>query len=68
MEDKRLFVQRINEALVECGDGRYDYLRDMPLTYVRSECGAECVTNGITRVNVGGDSLPALMKEIRPLF
>ena len=24
VEDKALFVRRINEALIECGNGRYD--------------------------------------------
>lgn len=68
MEDKRRFVKRINEALVECGDGRYDRLKSEPLTYLRTECGAEYVTDGRTRVCVDGDSLPALMRDIRPLL
>lgn len=34
-EDKALFVQRINEALIECGAGRYDWLRETPMEYVR---------------------------------
>lgn len=68
MENKRLFVQRVNEALLECGDGRYGYLSEQPLTYIRTECGGEFVTNGQSRVCVEGDSLTAILEDIQPLF
>ena len=43
VEDKALFVLRINEALIECGAGRYDWLRETPMEYVR-EGASEYVT------------------------
>lgn len=67
VEDKELFVRRINEALIECGAGRYDYLRETPMEYVR-EGASEYVTLRDERVSVFMDSLPAMLFDIRALF
>ena len=45
MEDKELFVKRVNDALVECGDGRYDRLESEPMRYER-EGRRETVSDG----------------------
>lgn len=63
VEDKALFVRRINEALIECGAGRYDYLRETPMEYVR-EGARESVKCGHRTAGVDGDSLPAMMSDI----
>lgn len=63
VEDKALFVRRINEALIECGAGRYDYLRETPIEYVR-EGASEYVACGHRRASVTMDSLPAVMADI----
>lgn len=71
IENKALFVQRINEALIECGAHRYDYLAETPMTYEVDEHGEEWVRiEGMEhkRANVSIDSLPALMTDIRPLL
>lgn len=70
-EDKALFVQRINDALVECGAHRYDYLAETPMVYEVDDHGEEWVLiEGVDhkRANVSIDSLPALMTDIRPLL
>lgn len=67
VEDKALFVRRINEALIECGNGRYDYLRATPMEYVE-EGFSEYVTLRDERVSVFMDSLPAMLFDIRALF
>ena len=63
VEDKALFVRRINEALIECGAGRYDYLRETPMEYVR-EGAREYVRCGHRTAGVSMDSLPAMMGDI----
>lgn len=63
VEDKELFVRRINEALIECGAGRYDYLRETPMEYVR-EGDREYVTCCHRTARVSVDSLPAMMGDI----
>lgn len=63
VEDKALFVRRINEALIECGAGRYDYLRETSMEYVR-EGASEHVACGHRRASVTMDSLPAVMADI----
>lgn len=63
VEDKELFVRRISEALIECGAGRYDYLRETPMEYVR-EGAREFVACGHRRASVTADSLPAMMGDI----
>ncbi|WP_461185960.1 hypothetical protein [Adlercreutzia sp. CNCM I-6216] len=63
VEDKALFVRRINEALIECGAGRYDWLRETPMEYVR-EGASEFVECGCRRAFVTIDSLPAMMGDI----
>ena len=55
-EDKALFVRRINEALIECGAGRYDYLRETPMEYVR-DGASEYVTCCHRTACVSVDSL-----------
>lgn len=67
VEDKALFVRRLNEALIECGAGRYDYLRETPMEYVE-EGFREYVTLRDERVSVFMDSLPAMLFDIRALF
>ena len=62
-KSKAAFVDALNSALISCGDGRYDFLRENPLAYevvgpeeyVRSGGSAACVT---------GDSLKALMADL----
>lgn len=63
VEDKELFVRRLNEALIECGAGRYDYLRETPMEYVR-QGAREYVRCGHRRASVTADSLPAMMGDI----
>lgn len=63
VEDKALFVRRLNEALIECGAGRYDYLRETPMEYVRDGAD-EFVECGCRRAGVTMDSLPAMMGDI----
>lgn len=63
VEDKARFVAMLNDALVECGAGRYDYLRETPLEYVR-EGRREFVACGHRRACVTMDSLPAMMADI----
>lgn len=67
MENKELFVKRVNDALVECGNGRYDRLMDMPMRYVR-EGSKETVSDGYGAVNVAMDSLPAMLADMARLF
>lgn len=62
-EDKGKFVSMLNDALVECGAERYDYLREQPMEYVRDGC-EEFVVRGIRRANVTLDSLPAMLGDI----
>ncbi len=62
-EDKALFVQRLNEALVECGARKYDYLIDEPLIYERVGVN-ERVRQGGKEANVSMDSLTALMYDV----
>lgn len=62
MENKELFVQRLNEALIECGDGRYDFLADTPMVY--EDCiYSESVELRGAKAIVTGDSLTALAVE-----
>ena len=63
VEDKALFVRRVNDALVECGAERYDYLLETPLEYVR-EGDREYVACGHRRACVSMDSMPAMMSDI----
>ncbi|MCU7584552.1 hypothetical protein N1614_04210 [Adlercreutzia muris] len=63
VEDKALFVRRLNDALVECGAERYDYLRETPMEYVR-EGDREYVACGHRRACVTMDSLPAMMADV----
>lgn len=63
MEEKARFVELLNAALVECGDGRYDHLADQPMVYERSG-GEEFVTRGIRRACVTGDSLVGVLQDI----
>lgn len=67
MEDKELFVKRVNDALVECGDGRYDRLESEPMRYVR-EGRKETVSDGCGTVSVAMDSLPAMLADMARLF
>lgn len=71
VEDKALFVQRINEALVAFVAHRYDYLAETPMVYEVDERGDEWVSiDGVEckRANVSIDSLSALMGDIVPLL
>ena len=67
MENKTEFVERINNALIECGDGRYDFLAETPLCYDNLE-EIVFIQGRYPAVNVYGDSLTAMMKDIVQLF
>lgn len=67
MENKELFVKRVNDTLVECGNGRYDRLMDMPMRYER-EGYKETVSDGYGCVSVAMDSLPAMLADMARLF
>lgn len=71
-EDKERFIEMINDALIECGDGRYDYLKDEPLVYHRDNDGQdryETVSQGQWNVvSVTYDSLTAMMADLHDLF
>lgn len=62
MEDKEGFVRAVSAALAEFG-GRYDWLRERPLAYVRRG-GEEFVEVDGAQVCVTGDSLRALMRDV----
>ena len=64
MEDKEGFVRALNAALVEFGDGRYDWLRERPLAYHTGRGGEEFVAVDGAPVCVTGDSLRALMRDV----
>lgn len=63
MEEKARFVELLNDALLKCGGGRYDYLASQPMVYERSG-SEEFVTLGIRRACVTGDSLVGMMQDI----
>ena len=63
MEDKEGFVRALSAALAEFGDGRYDWLRERPLTYLVRD-GEEFVDVDGAPVCVTGDSLRALMRDV----
>lgn len=63
MEDKEGFVRAVSAALAEFGGGRYDWLRERPLAYVRRG-GEEFVDVDGAPVCVTGDSLRALMRDV----
>ncbi len=63
MEDKEGFVRALSAALVEFGGGRYDWLRERPLSYYSSG-GEEYVDVDGAPVCVTGDSLRALMRDV----
>ena len=67
MENKELFVKRVNDALIECGDGRYDRLESEPMRYER-EGRKETVSDGYGTVSVAMDSLPAMLADMARLF
>lgn len=68
MENKELFVQRLNEALIECGDGRYDFLADTPMVYEDCICSESVELRGAKAI-VTGDSLTALaVNALEKLF
>lgn len=67
-EDKELFVRRLNEALIECGAGRYDFLADTPMVY-EDRAFEESVELRGAKARVTGDSLTALAIDVfRELF
>ena len=63
LELKAVFVGCLNTALISNGDGRYDYLKETPLTY-SADGLEEYVTCGGKRACVTGDSLTAIMADI----
>lgn len=63
MEDKGGFVHAVSAALAEFGGGRYDWLRERPLAYVRRG-GEEFVDVDGAQASVTGDSLRALMRDV----
>ena len=62
-ENKEQFVRRLCDALVECGDGRYDYLIDAPLQYERVGAN-ELVLQGSKVADVTAESLAALACDV----
>lgn len=66
MENKALFIKRVNDALIECGDGRYDHLDDNPLEYVRvgSEELVHVKGSENKSVCVTGDSLTGMLHDV----
>lgn len=70
IEDKETFVNELNHLLVTCGGGRYDHLREIPLTYVTivnpltEQVTNEFVVQGGNTVNVTGDSLSAMLSDL----
>lgn len=63
MEDKEGFVRALSAALAEFGGGRYDWLRERPMTYF-SRGDDEYVRVDGAPVCVTGDSLRALMRDV----
>lgn len=63
MEDNEGFVSSVSAALAEFGGGRYDWLRERPLTCVRRG-GEEFVDVDGAQACVTGDSLRALMRDV----
>ena len=65
MEDKRGFVNAVIEALIKCGDGRYDWLMDRQVHYEEVD-GIEYIESPAhIRYNVTGDSLTSIMSTIK---
>lgn len=62
-ERKAIFVTCMNTALIANGEGRYDYLKETPLTYA-VDGFEEYVTCGGKRACVTGDSLTAIMADV----
>lgn len=70
---KAMFVSDVVGALVEHGDGRYDYLVEAPFRYAFNESyrGSEELVLGsrnCNRVNVQGDSLTAIMAAMADML
>lgn len=64
MEDKAKFVELLNDALVGCGGGRYDYLLEDRLVY-ETAGPEEFVVRGPWRwARVTGDSLAGILHDI----
>lgn len=63
MEDKEGFVRALSAALAEFGGGRYDWLRERPMAYVRHGF-EEYVRIEDSSICVTGDSLRALMRDV----
>lgn len=73
IENKALFVTRLNQALIECGAGRYDFLISAPLQYQKRRIADadgyikavdEVVIQNGKCTSVWGDSLTAMMSDI----
>lgn len=62
-ENKALFVQRLNEALIECGGGRYNSLIEDPMIY-EDDGTCEYVKRTSHMANVTMDSLAAMLGDI----
>ena len=60
---KAFFVCELNDLLISAGGGRYDYLKDDPLTYI-ADGAEEYVSCGHKRACVTGDSLAAMLRDI----
>lgn len=66
---KARFVHELNFSLIACGEGRYDFLVEQPLTYVvevdeAGNVAGEAVTMGARAANVTGGSLAALLEDV----
>lgn len=68
-EDKAGFISALNQALITYGGGRYDYLLETPLTYVKvhdtkGRLVSEHVFCGPHDANVTGDSLIGMIGDV----
>lgn len=67
MENKAKFIDMLQTALIECGDGRYDHLMDKHAHI--TEYGSMTVLEyGNAKVDVTADSLTSLAKEVIKLI
>lgn len=70
MENKKGFIDGLNDLLIANGAGRYDHLRETPLMYVPIVNGAdaqvvdEYVSHGANMVNITGDSLTGILDDL----
>lgn len=67
MENKQQFVSLLQEALIQCGDGRYDHLMDKS-AHIEEHGPLTVLEYGNAKVDVTADSLTSLAKEVIKLI